>query len=114
MIEDLLEKISNNNDVDSCGIFDSKGLLIVSSGKRTNLDKISNSMHRIIDENCKQFQSVGVEPINCITLIGENGISLFWPLKNYSSLALKVRHNTNLGKIRKEVNDLIHRIIDLI
>ena len=71
------------------------------------LDKISNSMHRIIDENSKQFLSVGIEPINCITLIGENGISLFWPLKNYSSLALKVRHNTNLGKIRKEVNDLI-------
>ena len=114
MIEDLLEKISNNTDVDSCGIFDSKGLLIISRGNKTNLDKISNSMHRIIDENSKQFLSVGVEPVNCITLIGENGISLFWPLKDSSSLSLNVKHNTNLGKIRKEVNDLIPRIIDLI
>tara|TARA_B100001778_G_C18567717_1_gene620955 strand:- start:27 stop:371 length:345 start_codon:yes stop_codon:yes gene_type:complete len=114
MIEDLLEKISNNPDIESCGIFDLNGLSIVSIGNKTNLDKISNSMHRIIDENSKQFLSLGVEPIECITLIGENGISLFWPLKESSSLALYVNPETNLGKIRKEVNDLIPRIIDLI
>ena len=114
MIEDLLEKISKNSDVESCGIFDSKGLLITSSGNKNNLDKISNSMHRIIDENSKQFLSLGVEPIDCITLIGENGISLFWPLKESSALVLNVNSNTNLGKIRKEVIDLIPRIIDLI
>ena len=114
MIEDLLEKISNNPDIESCGIFDLNGLSIVSIGNKTNLDKISNSMHRIIDENSKQFLSLGVEPIECITLIGENGISLFWPLKESSALALNVNPETNLGKIRKEVNDLIPRIIDLI
>ena len=114
MIEDLLEKISNNPDIKSCGIFDLNGLSIVSIGNKPNLDKISNSMHRIIDENSKQFLSLGVEPIECITLIGENGISLFWPLKESSAFALNVNPETNLGKIRKEVNDLIPRIIDLI
>ncbi|MBJ99400.1 MAG: hypothetical protein CMB48_00035 [Euryarchaeota archaeon] len=114
MIEDLLEQISNNSSVESCGIFDLNGLLIVSSGNKDHLDKISNSMHRILDENSKQFHSLDVEPINCITLIGEKGITLFWPLKESSALVLKIDGEGNLGMIRKQISELIPRIESLI
>ncbi|MAK05310.1 MAG: hypothetical protein CMA03_05445 [Euryarchaeota archaeon] len=114
MIEDLLEQISNNSSVDSCGIFDLNGLLIVSNGNKDHLDKISNSMHRILDENSKQFLSLDIEPINCITLIGEKGMTLFWPLKESAALALKVDSDANLGMIRKQINELIPRIESLI
>jgi len=114
MIEDLLEAISNNSGVLSCGIFDSNGLLICSVGSNIILEKISSSMHRVINENSSQFYSLNINPVDCITLIGEEGISLFWPLENSSSLALMVKIDANLGNIRRVVKPLLTRINELI
>ena len=114
MIEDLLEEITNNPGVLSCGIFDGNGLLICSMGDRKQLEKITSSMHRLIDDNSKQLNSLEIEPVDCITLIGEKGISLFWPLKNSSSLALMAQSESNLGEIRRVIKPLLSRLRDLI
>ena len=114
MIDELLEQISNNSGILSCGIFDSNGLLISSNGNKYTLEKISSSMDRIIDENTTQFNSLNIDPVDCITLIGEDGISLFWPLENSSSVALIVEINANLGEIRRIVKPLLPRINELV
>ncbi len=114
MIEDLLEEISNNSGILSCGVFDSNGLLVTAKGNKTMLEKIASSMHRVIDENSTQFNSLNIDPVECITLIGEEGISLFWPLENSSSLALMAQIDANLGDLRRIVKPLLTRINDLI
>jgi len=114
MIEDLLEQISNNSGILSCGVFDSNGLLVSAKGNKVILEKIASSMHRVIDENSTQFNSLNIAPLECITLIGEEGISLFWPLENSASLALMAQIDANLGDIRRIVKPLLTRINDLI
>ena len=114
MIEDLLGEITNNSAILSCGVFDSNGLLISSKGSKDTLEKISSSMHRIINENFDQLNSLNINPVECITLIGDEGISLFWPLENSSALALMVQIDANLGEIRRVVKPLLTRINDLI
>ena len=114
MIEDLLEIISNNSGIISSGIFDKNGLLICSFGDKETVNKIANVMQRIVNENHNQFYSLDIEPINCLTLIGETGTSLFWPLEKSSSLAIKIDPQANLGKIRRTVEEILPRISNLI
>ena len=73
-----------------------------------------STMHSIIDNNNHKFQSLNLEPVNCITLIGETGTSLFWPLKESSALGMMIHSDTNLGEIRRMVKPLLERIESLI
>lgn len=114
MIDDLLKEITNNPGVLSGGIFDENGLLISSIGDKRQLEKIVSSMQRVIDDNSTQLSTLDINPVDCITLIGEEGISLFWPLQKSSSLALMAHSNSNLGEIRRVVKPLIPRMIELI
>ncbi len=114
MLEELLEKISNNSGIQSCGIFDQNGLLICSQGNQHNLETMVSTMHGILDKNNKKFHTLNIEPIDCITLIGETGTSLFWPLKESSALGIILEAETNLGEIRRIVTPLLQRIDDLI
>ncbi len=114
MIEDLLEIISKDSNIISGGVFDQEGLLICSFGNKDTINKIANIMQKIIHENHKQFYSLSLEPINCLTLIGDTGTSIFWPLRKSSSLAMMINSNANLGKIRRDIAKIITRIDDLI
>tara|TARA_B100001113_G_C21114058_1_gene624585 strand:+ start:1905 stop:2249 length:345 start_codon:yes stop_codon:yes gene_type:complete len=114
MIEDLLEIISNISGIISSGIFDEKGLLICYFGDRETTNKIANTMQRIVNENHNQFYSLNLEPITCLTLIGDTGTSLFWPLNKSSSLAMMIDNDANLGKIRRNVENYLPRIKELI
>ena len=114
MIEDLLEIISNISGIISSGIFDEKGLLICHFGDRETTNKIANTMQRIVNENHNQFYSLNLEPITCLTLIGDTGTSLFWPLNKSSSLAMMIDNDANLGKIRRNVENYLPRIKELI
>jgi predicted regulator of Ras-like GTPase activity (Roadblock/LC7/MglB family) len=114
MLEGLLEDISNNPGIHSCGIFDQNGLLICSKGSRNNLETMVSTMQSLIDNNKNSFHSLNIDPINCITLIGETGTSLFWPLKDSAALGILIQAETNLGEIRRIVTPLLQRIETLI
>ena len=114
MLEDLLEDISKNPGIHSCGIFDKNGLLICSKGSQNNLETMVSTMQGLIEKNNNTFHSLNIDPINCITLIGETGTSLFWPLKDSAALGIMIKVETNLGEIRRVVTPLLQRIEDLI
>ncbi|RAH15701.1 MAG: hypothetical protein CMB56_002490 [Methanobacteriota archaeon] len=114
MIDHLLKIISNDSDIISGGVFDEDGLLLYSFGNKNIINKVSNTMQKIIHENHQQFYSLSIEPVNCLTLIGDKGTSIFWPMKKSSSLAIVINSKSNLGKIRKDIRKILPRIEELI